>query len=156
LSGLSNPSLFLDVDGIYVHKEPIAGCVIIERKTFTLSVPSQKQAAIADYFDMASGRKENKFEKAGITPVKAALVNASYPEEFPMVLECELMQNHELGLHTLVVGKILDVKVDEAVLNEKGEPEINKVDPFVFTPFSGGYYCIGDFVGKGFSIGRDL
>lgn len=129
---------------------------IIERKAFTLSVPSQKQAACADYFGMASGRTENKFEKAGITPVKATLVDAPYPEEFTMALECELMKHHELGLHTLFVGKILDVKVDEAVLNDKGEPDINKVDPFVFTPFSGGYYSIGSFVGKGFSIGRGL
>jgi len=129
---------------------------IIERNAFTLSVPPQKQAAIADYFGMASGRNENKFEKAGITPVKAALVNAPYPEEFPMSLECALMQYHDLGLHTLFVGKILDVKVDEAVLNEKGEPDITKVDPFVFTPFSGGYYGIGNFVGKAFGIGREL
>lgn len=129
---------------------------IIERKAFTLSVPSQKQAAIADYFGMASGRNENKFEKANITPVKAALVDAPYPEEFAMALECELMQYHELGLHTLFVGKILDVKVDEAVLNDKGEPDINKVDPFVFTPFSGGYYGIGSYTGKAFGIGRDL
>jgi flavin reductase (DIM6/NTAB) family NADH-FMN oxidoreductase RutF len=73
-----------------------------------------------------------------------------------MALECELMQFHELGLHTLFVGKILDVKVMRAVLNENGEPEISKVDPFVFTPFSGGYYGIGSFTGKAFAIGREL
>ena len=129
---------------------------IMERKAFTLSVPSQKQAVEADYFGMASGKNENKFEKAGITPVKSELVDAPYPEEFSMVLECEMIHNLEIGLHTLFVGKILDVKIDERVLNVKDEPDINLVDPFVFTPGAGGYYGIGSCVGKAFGMGKDF
>ena len=128
----------------------------MERKAFTLSVPSQKQAAEADYFGMASGRNENKFEKTGITPVKSDLVNAPYPEEFSMVLECEMIHDLEIGLHTLFVGKIHDVKIDESVLNNNSEPDINKVDPFVFTPEAGGYYSIGSYVGKAFGVGKGL
>jgi flavin reductase (DIM6/NTAB) family NADH-FMN oxidoreductase RutF len=129
---------------------------IIERKAFTLSVPSQKQAAHADYFGMVSGRNESKFEKSGITPVKSELVDAPYPEEFSMVLECEMIHNLEIGLHTLFVGKILDVKIDEGVLNDKGEPDINLVDPFLFTPDVGGYYGVGSYTGKAFSMGKDF
>ena len=129
---------------------------IMERKAFTLSVPSRKQAKEADYFGMASGKNENKFEKAGVAPVKSKLVDAPYPEEFPMVLECEMIHNLEIGLHTLFVGKILDVKIDESVLNDKGEPDINMVAPLIFTPVYGGYYDVGAFVGKAFGVGKEL
>lgn len=129
---------------------------IMERKAFTLSVPSRKQAAEADYFGMASGKNENKFEKTGFTPVKSEFVDAPYPEEFSMVLECEMIHNLEIGLHTLFVGKILDVKIDEAVLDERNEPDINLVDPFIFTPYYGRYYGIGSFLGQAFGIGKGL
>ena len=129
---------------------------IVARKAFTLSVPSQKQAAEADYFGMASGRNENKYNRTGITPVKSELVDVPYPEGFSMVLECELMQYHELGLHTLFVGLILDVKVDESVLNDEGQPDIHLVDPFIFSPNPGGYYGIGGYTGKAFGIGKNL
>jgi len=128
---------------------------ILDRKAFTLSVPSEKQAAEADYFGMASGRNENKFEKTGITPVKSKLVDAPFPNEFPMVLECKLIHHHEIGLHTLFVGEVLDVKADEGVLNYKGNPDIRKIKPFVFTPVYGGYYGIGSPIGKAFDIGKD-
>ncbi len=129
---------------------------IMSKKAFTLSVPSQKQAKEADYFGMASGKNENKFEKAGITPVRSKLVDAPYPDEFSMVLECEMIHDLEIGLHTLFVGKILDVKIDEAVLNEKDEPDMNLVDPLVFTPYYRGYYSVGDFTAPSFSIGKEL
>ena len=129
---------------------------IMLKKAFTLSVPSRKQAAEADYFGMVSGKNENKFEKAGITPVKSELVDAPYPEEFSMVLECEMIHNLEIGLHTLFVGKIHDVKIDEDVLKDGDEPDINLVDPIVFTPFAGGYYNIGSYAGKAFSVGKDI
>ena len=129
---------------------------IMARKAFTLSVPSRKQAKEADYFGMTSGRNENKFEKTGITPVRSGLVDAPYPEEFSMVLECELIHNLEVGLHTLFVGKILDVKIDEGVLNEKDEPDINLVDPILFTPFYGGYYGVGGIAGQAFDIGKSF
>jgi flavin reductase (DIM6/NTAB) family NADH-FMN oxidoreductase RutF len=127
---------------------------IMERKAFTLSVPSQKQGKEADYFGMASGRNENKFKKTGITPVKSELVDAPWPKEFSMVLECEMIHNLEIGLHTLFVGRILDVKIDESVLNDKDEPDINLVDPLLFTPSYGGYYGVGRFAGQSFDIGK--
>ena len=127
---------------------------ILKRKAFTLSVPSEAQAAEADYFGMASGRNENKFEKTGITPIRSSLVDAPFPDEFSMILECRLIHHHEIGLHTIFIGEVVDVKADEIVLNSNGEPDIHKIKPFVFTPVYGGYYGIGGHTGKAFDIGK--
>jgi flavin reductase (DIM6/NTAB) family NADH-FMN oxidoreductase RutF len=62
----------------------------------------------------------------------------------------------EIGLHTQFVGEIMDVKADEAVLGEKGMPDIEKVRPFLYAPESQGYYGVGEYLGKAFSIGKGI
>jgi len=53
-------------------------------------------------------------------------------------LECRLIHTLKIGLHTLFVGKIIDVKADESVLGEKDRPAIGKV------------------VGPAFNMGKEL
>ncbi len=129
---------------------------IMERKAFTLNIPSEAHAVKADYFGMVSGRNEDKFISAGLTPVRGEFVDAPYLEEFPLVLECKVIHTLEIGLHTQFVGEILDVKADEAVLDEKGLPDIKKIRPFVFSPEARRYHKIGDYLGDAFSIGKNM
>ncbi|MCF8062667.1 MAG: flavin reductase family protein [Deltaproteobacteria bacterium] len=129
---------------------------IVERKAFTLNIPSEEMLEKVDYFGMASGREEDKFAVTGLTPVQSELVDAPYVEECPMVLECRLKETVELGLHTQFVGEVLDVKADESVLGEDGVPDMGKVKPLVFAPESRGYYGLGAFLGRAFSVGKRL
>lgn len=127
---------------------------IMERKAYTLSVPSEKYVQEADYFGIASGRNVNKFEESGLTPVKSELVDAPYVEEFPMVLECNLIHQHEIGLHTHFIGEMLDVKIEESMLTDDDKADIGRIRPFVFSPELREYHGIGEFVGKAFQIGK--
>jgi flavin reductase (DIM6/NTAB) family NADH-FMN oxidoreductase RutF len=129
---------------------------IVAHKAFTISIPSENYVKEADYFGLVSGEKEDKFAASGLTPVKSDLVDAPYVKEFPLVLECKVLHTLEIGLHTQFVGEIMDVKADEAVIGEKGLPEIEAVRPFSYAPESRGYYRIGSFLGKAFSIGRSV
>lgn len=129
---------------------------IVSRKAFTINIPSEGHVREADYAGMVSGKNTNKFEKTGLTPVKSDLVDAPYVKQFPMVLECRLLGSTEIGLHTQFVGEIMDVKVDESVLNENGLPDIEKVKPFIYAPETRNYYGVGGFIGKAFSMGKDL
>ncbi len=125
-------------------------------RAYTLSIPSRDHAKAADYFGIVSGRREDKFAKTGLTPVKSDLVNAPYVGEFPVVLECKLLHTLEIGLHTQFVGEVLDVKADPSVLGANGLPEIEKIRPILFAPESRKYYGVGDFVGEAFSIGKGI
>jgi len=129
---------------------------IMERKAYTLSVPSENYAREADYFGMASGRNEDKFERAGLTPVRSDLVDAPYVAEFPMVLACRVIHHHEIGLHTHFIGEILDAKVDEDVLGPDGKPDVTKVRPIVYTSETRSYYDVGQPLGKAFDMGKNL
>jgi len=129
---------------------------LVERKAFTVNVPSETYSKEADYLGIVSGKKIDKFSAAGLTPVKGDLVDAPYVKEFPLVLECILIHTHEIGLHTQFIGEIKDVKADKSVLDEKGLPDIEKVKPFTYVPEIRTYYGIGKYLGKAFSIGKEI
>ncbi len=127
---------------------------IVERKAFTLNVPSETYAKEADYFGMVSGRNVDKFAATGLTPVKSSFVDAPYLKEFPLILECKVINIIEIGLHTQFIGEILNVQAEEAVLNEKGFPDIEKVRPILFSPELRTYHRTGSYLGQAFSIGK--
>lgn len=123
---------------------------IITRKAFTVNVPSEDFIRQTDYCGTVSGKKADKFEQTGLTPVKSRLVDAPYIEEFPLIIECRLLHTFELGVHTQFVGEIIDVKAEEDVLGDHGFPDIEKVRPFVYSPGNACYHGIGKHLGKGF------
>ena len=129
---------------------------IMERKAFTVSVPSEEYVKETDYFGMHSGKEKDKFQVTKLTPVKGSQVDAPYVNEFPLVLECRLLHTIEIGLHTQFIGEIMDVKADENVIGEDGVPDIEKVRPFLFSPEARVYHGVGKFLGNAFSVGRDI
>ncbi|MCY3018255.1 MAG: flavin reductase family protein [Planctomycetota bacterium] len=129
---------------------------VLRHNAFTVNIPSARYVKEADFFGIASGKNTDKFKVARLTPVLSTLVHAPMVDEFPMVLECKLVFHHELGLHTIFVGEVLDVKCDESVLNKSGLPDIEKVQPLVFSPDVRCYHSVGSLVGRAFEIGRTL
>lgn len=129
---------------------------IMERKAFTINIPAERHVREADYAGMTSGRNTDKFAVAGLTPVRSELVDAPYVAEFPVVLECRLIQTVEIGVHTQFIGEIVDVKADEEVLDANGAPDALKVLPLVFNPGDRSYCGIGSVVAKGFEVGKEL
>jgi flavin reductase (DIM6/NTAB) family NADH-FMN oxidoreductase RutF len=129
---------------------------IIEQKAYTVNIPSQDFIREADYFGIVSGKNEDKFFNSKLTPVKSELVNAPYIKEFPLTLECKLIHTLEVGLHTLFIGEIMDVKAEESVLGDDGKTDIEKIKPMIFSPEKPSYYSLGSYLGKAFSIGKEI
>ncbi|HEY6837364.1 MAG TPA: flavin reductase family protein [Geobacteraceae bacterium] len=129
---------------------------IVERRAFTVGIPSEAWVKQADYVGIVSGREVDKFAATGLTPVKSDLVDAPYAAELPFVLECRLLHTLEIGLHTQFVGEIVDVKAEESVLGADGLPEILKIRPLIFDTAHRGYHGVGPLVGKAFSVGKEL
>jgi flavin reductase (DIM6/NTAB) family NADH-FMN oxidoreductase RutF len=127
---------------------------IVERQAYTINIASEAHVKDVDFFGMASGRDTDKFAACGLTAVRSDLVDAPYVQEFPLILECKVIHTIEIGLHTQFIGQIMDVKADEAVLGEKGAPDLMKLKPIVFGPEIRAYHGVGAYLGKAFSIGR--
>jgi len=141
--------------GVSLRKATYTYGNMMLKKAFTINVPGAAHVKEADYCGIASGKAGNKFTASGLTPVKGDLVDAPFVREFPLVLECKIIHTLEIGLHTLFVGEILDVKAEEEVLGEKGLPDIEKVKPIIFGPEIRTYHGIGPYLGKPFSIGKE-
>lgn len=128
---------------------------ILEHKAFTVSIPSVQHVKEADYFGIASGRDVDKFETTGLTPVKSEIVDAPYVNEFPFVLECKVLQNVEIGLHTQFIGEILDIKVDDDIVKDDN-PLVEQIKPLIYSPDNLSYYGVGEYIAKAFSVGKDV
>ncbi|BCS88891.1 flavin reductase family protein [Pseudodesulfovibrio sediminis] len=127
---------------------------ILKHKAFTISVCPANLAAESDYLGMVSGKNVDKFTEAGLTPVRSNCVDAPYIDECPLVIECELSEIVELGVHNMVIGAIIDVKCDDDKLVNGKHPDITKVAPMIFAPGSRAYHTIGEHVGQAFNIGK--
>jgi flavin reductase (DIM6/NTAB) family NADH-FMN oxidoreductase RutF len=141
---------------VSLRKLTLSHSNILERKAFTLSIPSEEHVRQTDYFGLVSGRIADKFAATKLTPIKSKVVDAPYVKEFPLVLECKLVRVVELGLHTQFVGEVLDVKAEEHILGRDGAIDIKQLNPLVFTPDTQDYYGIGSFIAKVFSAGKDI
>ncbi len=129
------------------------GC-LVARQAFTVSVPSEDHVWAVDHAGVVSGRDTDKFQACGLTPIRGDKVDAPYVQEFPVILECQLRHTLELGLHTLFVGEILDVKVEEAVLDAAGKPDMARMKPLLYAPMSQRYYATGPELMKAFTAKR--
>ncbi len=141
---------------ISVRKATYTYQSLMEKRVFTISIPSEDYLKEADYFGMVSGREEDKFQATGLTPERAEYIDAPYIKEFPVALECKVSHIVEIGLHTQFIGEIVDVKIDEDKLDEKRRPDVEKIRPFYFVPDARLYYATGRFLGKAFSEGRGI
>ncbi|MDD3643694.1 MAG: flavin reductase family protein [Candidatus Krumholzibacteria bacterium] len=120
---------------------------IMASEAFTVNIPSVDLAAAAAYAGTVSGRDTDKFAATGLTAVRSSLVNAPYLGECPLVLECRLVRTVELGLHTMFIGEIVDVKADELILGENGSPDPARHRAFVFSVGGYGFNEVGRTIG---------
>jgi len=130
---------------------------IKNRGSFTLSIADTPHMAEADFFGIASGnRMRDKFERSGLTAVRSKKVDAPVIQEFPLTLECKVVEaKHETyGFH--VIGEIVGVLVDENVLDESGKVEPSKLNAFIFDQFQNGYYAVGEKIGQAWNAGAAL
>lgn len=134
----------------------LAHANIMGRKAFTVSVPSTEHVREADYFGVVSGRDVDKFAVTGLTATRSSLVDAPYVAEFPLVLECKVIQVHELGAHTQFIGEILDAKVEEDCFDEGGDIDAGRVASFFYAPEDGHYYGGAVRIAKAHSVGREI
>lgn len=128
---------------ISLQKHRVTYNNIVKNKVFSINIPSQQQIIEADYVGIISGKGEDKFATTGVTASPSQVVNAPYVQEFPLILECRLLQIVEIGIHSQFIG-------------ENGLPLLAKVNPPIFSPSEGAYYEVGEYVGKSHSIGLVL
>ncbi len=124
------------------------------RGAFTLAVPGVNTLRESDFFGIVSANKvPDKFTHSGLHAVKSEKVDAPVIEEYPLTLECKVLEIQEQSYGPRILGEIMGVLADEKVLGEKGKIDVTKMNAFVFDQMKNNYYTIGEQVGQAWHSG---
>jgi len=136
---------------ISVRPERYSFEIIRTTHEFVVNVPSLKQARAVDWCGMVSGRSEDKFAGAGLTPALAQKVHPPIVLECPLNIECRVKESLELGSHTMFVAEVVAVQVSADLVDGKGRLRLEKCGLLAFA--HGEYFVLGRRIGKfGFSV----
>lgn len=127
-----------------------------QKKAFTLSIANVENMILSDYFGLVSGKKENKIEKSGVHIIKSKFADAPIIDEYPLTLECKVIEMEEALGEMRVVGEVLNVQADECILDEQGNVDFDKLCPISFDPVTRTYREVSKIVGKAFKDGMKL
>ena len=143
---------------ISVRPERHSHEIIRTTREFVVNVPSARQARAVDWCGMISGRDEDKFSGAGLTPAPALKVHPPIVLECPLNIECRVQESLGLGSHTMFVAEVVAVQVSADLVDGKGRFRLEKCGLLAFA--HGQYFVMGRRIGHfGFSVrkrGREV
>jgi flavin reductase (DIM6/NTAB) family NADH-FMN oxidoreductase RutF len=124
---------------------------IEEHRQLSVNLPSEDQAVVTDWCGLVSGKD---VDKSGVFETyTGALEAAPLVASVPLAAGCRLLHTLPLGVDTLYVAEIVDVRADEEIL-DRGEVDWAKVRPLLFTFPQPSYWRLGGFAGRAWSIGK--
>lgn len=127
------------------------------RGAFTISIADAAHIEQADFFGIASGNKmPDKFARSGLTALKSEKVDAPVVQEFPLALECRVVDDRMDVCGHLIFGEIVGVLADESVLDEAGNVDAGRLNALVYDQMQSGYYTIGEKIGQAWETGKAL
>ena len=130
---------------------------IRKNKAFTVSFATVDTVTASDYVGIVSQNKEpNKIAKSGLIVERAGKVNAPIFTNYPLTLECEVVDiiNEGEGGGN-IIGNIVNVSADESVLTD-GKVDYKRLRPLAFDPSSAKYIELGEEVAQAFKEGLKL
>ena len=121
-----------------------------------MSFGTADQIAACDYVGIVSlGDTPDKMETAGFTVTRSERVNAPVIDQLPVAVECKVVDITEEYGETRVVGEIVGMVADEAVLTG-GKVDFAKLRPVVFDSAGMCYREVGPSVGGAWGVGKSL
>ena len=128
------------------------------KKAFTVSFASKNDIVQSDYFGIVSANDvPDKVARAGFTVTKSPNVDAPIVNEYPLTLECKVVQmdEDEKG-GARVVGEIVNMSAQESILNEEGKVDLSKLQPVLFDSSNNSYRVVGEQVGTAWGSGKAI
>jgi flavin reductase (DIM6/NTAB) family NADH-FMN oxidoreductase RutF len=126
------------------------------KQAFTVSFATEDTMKASDYVGLVSGNKGDKVYSAGLTAVHAEHVDAPYFAEYPVTLECKVMDSRKIGQHINIIGEVVNVLADEEVLDANGKIDVTKVKAIAYDHTGENYIAVSKVVGKAFREGSAL
>lgn len=124
-------------------------------REFTLSYATVRDVAESDYFGIVSANDvPDKIARTGFTVTKSQTINAPIIDQYPLTLECrvvEILERPNEGC--FVIGEVVNTIADPAILTD-GRIDLCKLQPIVFDAAVPAYRTVGDTVGAAWGAGQ--
>ena len=136
---------------ISVRRERYSYDIIKETGEFVINLVTKDLVFATDFCGVKSGKNVDKYNEMKLTPLASQKVSAPGIAESPVNIECKVVQMLELGSHTMFVGEVVGVTVEDSYLNESGKFELNSTGLVSYS--HGEYFLLGEKLGKfGYSV----
>jgi len=97
--------------------------LIQQNNELVINVPGENLLEQVHLLGTVSGRKADKFQKAGLTPVRANLVEPPLIAECAGHLECRIVEKFAVKTHDLLVCEVVYASAEEAFFDGAWIPE---------------------------------
>jgi len=97
--------------------------LIKQNRELVINVPGKDLLDQTHYVGVVSGRDADKFEKSGLTPVPAKIVQPPLIEECSGHLECRVTEIFKMQDHDLLICEVLRAFAEEEFFNGQWIPE---------------------------------
>lgn len=151
--------LCYDVISVSVGHKQYTNAGIRENGTFSINQPTAGMVKELDYCGLYSGRKVDK--SALFRNFYGELQTAPMIDECPVNIECRVIEIMERSIHTVFIGEVVGIYLDEKYLTE-GVLDISKLDPVLYAPDkkqgknSGNYWKLGKYLARAWEVGKEL
>lgn len=139
---------------ISVRKSRHSYHMIEESGEFVVNLTTRDMVYMTDKCGVISGSKEDKWALSGFTKEKAKVVAAPLVAESPVNIECKVIDAKELGSHTMFIGEVVSVSVDNSFFDENDRFNMDNMELVAYN--HGSYQLLGEVVGTfGYSVRKD-
>ena len=138
---------------VYISVRPTRHSYEIIKKTkeFVINLTTEDLTYKTDWCGVKTGKNVDKFKEMNLTKQEAEFVKCPMIAESPISLECQVVEEKDLGSHTMFIAKVLGVHASEEYIDEKGAFDISKCNLMAYA--NGGYYSLGNKLGTfGYSV----
>lgn len=121
------PRLSLSVRPLrYSHK------LIKQSREFVVNIPWPAQKILTDYVGVVTGKKEDKIKIAKLRLAPASFVKTPLLADCPVNIECVVEHEMELDSHTLFIGLVKAVHVEESLLDANGDVDFARAQGIAY------------------------
>lgn len=138
---------------ISMHQAHHTNPFIRDSKRLSVAIVDEALLPMADYVGTVSGKSTDKSAVFDYTLSENGmpLITAA-----PLVMDCEVLENHETEAFDNFICKIAATYADEEVLDEKGKIDYTKLKPILFEMPTYSYLKTGDILARGTEFGRNI
>jgi len=128
---------------ISIRKERYSHILIKESLEYVINLMSDSYIDQVDYCGTVSGRNNDKFLQAGLSPQKAIKVNSPIVGEAIVAIECKVVKIIELGSHDMFLSEVVGVQISEKFISEnESQPDLSAIGLIGYT--KGWYHTQGE------------